>query len=220
MLTLETRIDSLESILGQFIVHTDVCLKRLEREMSEFKNEMAEFKNEMAEFKNEMTDYKNETRRDRQEMNRQWAHLAKKMGTLEEDLIAPAVRPSIAKYFACEITYTGIRIRKRVGGEDFEVDMLAVSEGRVFMIEVKSTPKPEHVDEILQKAARLTEFFPEYNGLEVVPVFGSILFPENVIKYATKRKLYVMAYREWDYVDILNFSEVSGEASGGAEAAN
>jgi hypothetical protein len=213
MLTLETRIDSLESILGQFIVHTDVCLKRLEREMSEFKNEMAEFKNEMSEFKNE-------TRRDRIAMNKQWAHLAQKMGTLEEDLIAPAVRPALARYFACEPTYTGIRIRKRVGGEDFEIDMLAASESRVFMVEVKSTPKSEHVDEILQKAARLPEFFPEYNGLEVVPVFGSILFPENVMKYATKRKLYVMAYREWDYVDILNFREVSGEASGEAEAAN
>jgi hypothetical protein len=37
MPTVEQRVDTLESILGQFIVHTDVALRKLENEMKEFK---------------------------------------------------------------------------------------------------------------------------------------------------------------------------------------
>ena len=46
MPALEERVDTLESILGQFIVHTDVALRRLEKEMKEFKDEMKVYREE------------------------------------------------------------------------------------------------------------------------------------------------------------------------------
>jgi hypothetical protein len=52
-------------------------------------------------------------------------------------------------------------------------------------------------------------FFPEHEGKTLVPIFGSVIFPDHILKYATRKGLYVMAYREWDYVDILNFDEVN-----------
>jgi hypothetical protein len=51
---IEERVDTLENLLGQFIVHTNLILSRLERDTREFKDEMREFKNEMREFKNEV----------------------------------------------------------------------------------------------------------------------------------------------------------------------
>jgi hypothetical protein len=194
MSTIEDKVERLDSILGQFIVHTDVALRRLENDTKAFKDEMKAFRDEMRE--------------DRKEMNRQWAALAKKMGTLDEDLIAPATRPVIKKYFGCEPTTRAIRILRRINGEDFEVDVLAVCEDKVFMIEVRSTPKVEYVDEILMKASQFKKFFPEYENKELMPIFGSIVFPENVIKYASKKGVYLMAYREWEYMDIVNFDEV------------
>jgi hypothetical protein len=178
-------------VLG-FIVHTDVILRRLEN--------------------------------DRREMNKQWAALAKKMGTLDEDLIAPATRPVLSKYFKCEPSYRGIRILKRVNpaplvypapvswcgvnGEDYEVDVLVICGDKVFMLEVRSTPKVEYVDEIIEKATHFKRFFPEYADKELIVIYGSIVFPENVIKYASKKGLYLMAYREWEYMDIVNFDKV------------
>ncbi|MEW6419225.1 MAG: hypothetical protein AB1480_14115 [Nitrospirota bacterium] len=176
MSAIEDKVERLESILGQFIVHTDVILRRLENA--------------------------------HKEMNRQWAALAKKMGTLDEDLIAPATRSVLSKYFKCEPSYRGIRILKRVNGEDYEVDVLVVCEDKVFMIEVRSTPKVEYVDEIIEKAAHFKRFFPEYADKELILIYGSIVFPENVINYASKKGLYLMAYREWEYMDIINFDEV------------
>ena len=150
-----------------------------------------------------------EMRADRQEINKQWAALAKKMGTLDEDLVAPATRPVLAKYFNCELKTRTIRVLKRMDGEDFEVDVLAAGDDKVFMVEVRATPKVAYVDEILEKAKQFKKFFPEYADKELITIFASIVFPENIVKYATKKKLYVMAYREFEYMDIMNFDEVA-----------
>ncbi|MDI6802142.1 MAG: hypothetical protein QMD01_08875 [Thermodesulfovibrionales bacterium] len=187
MPSVEERVDTLESILGQFIVHTDVSLRRLETEMRAFKDEMKE------EMKNK---------------NREWSNLAKKMGTIVEDLIAPALRPVLGKYFECEVKMEGQRMFRRKAGEDYEVDAVAACEDKVFMIEVKSTPKVNDIEAIEEKSRRFFEFFPEHNGKELIVIFGSISFAENVIHNASRKNIYVMGWREWEYMDILNFEEI------------
>ncbi len=46
----------------------------------------------------------------------------------------------------------GQRIRKRIMGEEYEIDAIALCDDIVFMIEVRSTPKSEYVSEISEKA--------------------------------------------------------------------
>lgn len=166
MPTVLERLDSLESILGQFIVHTDVALRRLENEIREFKNEMREFKNEMKEFKdeirNEMKDFKDEMREETKKKNGEWSNLAQKMGTMVEDLIAPALRPVLGKYFNSEVTMEGQRMFRHKAENDYEVDAISADEKRVFMIEVKTSPKEKDIDAIVQKAKQFFEFFPEF----------------------------------------------------------
>jgi hypothetical protein len=195
MKLIEERVATLETLLGEFIVHTDVALTRLEREMEDFKDEMSEFKKE--------------SEKDRKNMNKQWGELANKMGTMDEDIVSPAVRPVLNNYFKCEPLTKGIRIRRRKGDREIEIDVLAVSEDKVFMIEVRSTPRYNYVDDILEKAERFKEFFPEYNDKELIPIFAGLVFNDDVINYANKKRLYIMAYREWEYMDIINFNEVN-----------
>ena len=109
-LLLESRVDSLETVLEQFIVTTNSSLNRLSQEMKDFKNEMADFKDEMADFKDEMADFKDgmkgfsarvendiqESRKDRKEMNKKWSDLALKMGTFAEDIVLPNI-PKIGR---------------------------------------------------------------------------------------------------------------------------
>lgn len=187
MRTVEERVDRLEALMGQFIVQVNTALLRLEKGMEEFKDE---------------------NRKETRKINKQWGDIAKKMGTIVEDLIAPALRPVLSKYFECDSKMEGQRIRKRIKGEEYEVDVIALCNDKVFMIEVKSAPKAEYVDEIGDKAKRFFEFFPEYKDKELIIIFGGISFTDNVIQYATKKRVYVMAYREWEYMDILNFDEV------------
>jgi hypothetical protein len=226
MPVIEERIDTLESILGQFIVHTDVALKRLENEMKEFKDEMRkfreeaerdrkslheemkEFKDEMKEFKDEMTSFRNEMKEESKRKNREWSNLAKKMGTLVEDLIAPALRPVLNKYFGCDVSMEGQRMFRREDGQDYEVDAIAACNDKVFMVEVKSTPRFDDIKEILEKKERFFEFFPEHQGKDLIVIFGSITFADDVVEHAGRNGIYVLGWREWEYMDILNFDEV------------
>ena len=183
-------------------------IDRMSEEDERFRKENEKFREENERFREENEKSREEGEKQRKEMNKQWAALAQKMGTLDEDLVAPAVRPVLNKYFNCDFTARTIRVIRRMGGEEFEVDVLAVSEDKVFMIEVNSSPRTEYVDQIIDKASKFKEFFPEYGDKELIIVYASIIFPENVLKYATRRKLYVMAYREWEYMDIINFDEI------------
>jgi hypothetical protein len=155
-----------------------------------------------------MTAFKDETLKDRKEMNKQWSKLAQKMGTLVEDLIAPALRPVLKKYFQCEVTMEGQRMFKRLNNRDYEVDAIASCDDKVFMIEARTSPRQKDIDEILEKKGLFFEFFPEYKDKELIVIFGSITFPDDVVEYASKKRIYVMGWREWEYMDILNFDKV------------
>jgi len=195
MKLIEERVATLETLLGEFIVHTDVALTRLEREMEDFKEEMRK--------------YREEAERDRKKMGKQWGELANKMGTMDEDLISPATGPVMNKYFKREVLQKSIRSLRRKNGRSFEVDVIVACEDKVFMIEVRSTPRAEYVQEILNKATEFKYFFPEYSDKEVIPIFASLVFDDQIIDYATKKGLYLMAYREWEYMDIINFDGVN-----------
>ncbi len=162
----------------------------------------------MQEFRDKMDNYKKEQEKEHKEMNKQWGGLARKMGTIVEDLIAPAIRPAIKQYFNCDAIFVGERILKRLGSDSFEVDLLAYCEDMVFYVEVRSTPQARHVDEINENTGLFYKYFPEYKDKKLIKIFASIVFPENVLRYASKKGLYFMAFREWEYVDILNFEEI------------
>lgn len=219
MPVLEERVDSLESLLGQFIVHTDVALRRLEREMRVFKDEMKAYREEsekdrkalheeMKEFKDEMSDFKKRQDEENRRKNKEWSNIAKKMGTIVEDLIAPALRPVLEKYFKCDVKLEGQRQFRRRDGEDFEIDAIAGCDDKIFMIEAKSTPREGDAENIKNKAKRFYDFFPEFKDRELKIIFASITVPENILSSASKNGIYVMAWREWEYMDILNFAEI------------
>lgn len=209
---LEERFDSLEALLGEFIVHTRVSLNTLSREMISFKDEM---RKEMKDFKDEMKNYKNENDRIHKKMNQDWGNLARKMGTVVEDIIAPAVRSAVLKYFDEEVVYMALNVRKKIKslGLKGEFDVVAVGEHRVFLIEVKSTPREPYLDDFLENAKKFRKMFPEYADMPLTLILGAIRFEEDFIPLATKRNIYLLAYREWDYMDILNFEEISESGS-------
>jgi hypothetical protein len=206
-------------------------MKDFKNEMKDFKNEMKEFKNEMKDFKNEMKDFKNEMksemkefkdemkefkeegRREHKNMNKQWGELANKMGTLVEDIIAPAVRPVIKEYFDCDVEYFAVNVKKRRKDMNLkgEFDVVAYDENMVFLVEAKSTPKKDYFYEFLENIEKFTQLFPEYKDKKLIPIFASLRLEDDIINLTTENKVYAMAFREWEYMDILNFSEIDKE---------
>ncbi|MCO6475015.1 MAG: hypothetical protein J5I94_00270, partial [Phaeodactylibacter sp.] len=162
----------------------------------------------MKDFKDEMKDFKDEMKEDRRNMNKQWGELANKMGTLVEDIVAPAVTPAIGKYFREEVLDIMIHRRKhdKQKGLKGEFDVVALTNTSVYLVDSKMSPNEEKLLAFKNKVIpRFRQLFPEYKKLQLVPIFAALRFDQELIELGTKEKVYMLAYREWDYMDILNF---------------
>jgi hypothetical protein len=200
----EERVDRLEFLMAQ----SQLMYQGLVVEMKEFKKEMKEFKDEM---KQGTTDFKLHTQLSFDRMNKKWEELVKKQGTLVEDMVSPNIRYIAEKYFDCkqsDCESFAIRFEKKhskIPGTKKEFDVIAVYPGKVIVNESKSNPKPELAVEFIDfiKRGEFFEYFPEYAGKELIPVFASFHIPENVLKKLSKNKIYAMGIKE-DTMDILN----------------
>ena len=91
-----------------------------------------------------------------------------------------------------------------------EFDVIAISESckTVFLIEVKTTFRGKFVEDMFDKVEKFKIAFPEYKDYKIVPILASLSMDENTVNTLTKNKIYAMAYREWEYMDILNFDQI------------
>ncbi|MCX7787907.1 MAG: hypothetical protein N2442_09445 [Spirochaetes bacterium] len=184
-------------------------MKEFKDEMKEFKDEMKGFKDEILGFKEEILDFKNEIREENRQMNKRWGELSNKMGTIVEDLVYPSINPLLARYFNLEPIDTAVRIRRKKGSLSGEFDALAICEDRVFIFEVKAGPRKEYIEEFVNRQIPLfRSLFPEHENKMVIPILAALRFEEPLVKECTSCGVYAMAYREWDYMDLLNFEDL------------
>ena len=196
-MAVEERVDRLESVLGQFIVHTDIALKKLEEEITRLGRQWEE---------------------ERKEMNKRWGDLANKMGTLVEDIVAPNISGIAREYFGCkDLDFFGVRIRKKNTKDASKVrefDVIAVCDDKVIINETKSNPKIEYINEFINVLKEIYDYFPEYRGKKIIPIFSSLYIPEDLVTYLTKNRIYAMAMKD-DTMDLLNFEQVIDDVKKG-----
>jgi hypothetical protein len=177
--------------------------RQMENDLKESKRQM---ENDLKESKRQM---ENELRESKRQWNKQWGELSNKLGTIVEDIIFPASRPVIESVFGVKVQQIATRVFRQQGNVRAEFDVVAVSERQVFLIEVKSTPRFDYLTDFVEsRISVFRQLFPEYASLDLVPIFASLSIPEDVVRAATNRRVFVMAYREWEYMDILNAKEL------------
>lgn len=212
---IEERVETLEALLGKFIVHTDIALNRLSKEVDRVSKEVDRVSKEVDRvskevdrLSQEMRAFKEEARQERIEMNRRWGEITNKLGTFAEDMVAPNIKGISKKYFNChEFDDFMVRRRKRHSKDKSKVrefDVIAVCKNLVIICEVKSTPRTNYIDEFIGVLKEINQYFPEYKGKRVVPVFASLYMGDDIVGYLTKNKIYAMAIKE-DTMDLLNF---------------
>jgi hypothetical protein len=219
MVALDEKVSYLEDILQKVAysqLETNVSLNRLSNEMREFKDEMREFKDEMREFKDEMSDYKDWSKKQIISMNRQWGDLANKLGTVVEDIVAPNI-PRIAKvYFGCaEVDYIAVRVKKRSVTDRSrrrEFDAIAVCEKIFILNETKSSPETRDVDNLAEfvQSGELFDYFPEYKGYRICPVFSSLYLDDSFVAYLSRKGVYALTMKD-DTMEIVNFDALENK---------
>jgi len=211
-LAIEERVDTLESVLGEFIVSTNKAFLRMGRANEVLSKEMKDFKDEMKDFKDEMKDFKDEMKADRKEMNRRWGDLANKMGTIVEDMVAPNIPGMARDFFMIKtLDFFAVRVKKTKKKDRSlrrEFDIIAVSEYDFIVVEVKSNPRQSYIDNFIEVMKELVDYFPESARKRLIPIFASLYIPANILSYLTKNEIYAMAVKD-DTMAILNFEEVS-----------
>jgi len=215
-LSTQVSIDNLSKEMKEFKDEMKAEMKDFKAEMKDFKDEMKVFKDEMKVFKDEMTVFKDEmtvfkdtVARENRAINKRWAELAYKMGTIVEDIVAPNIPWVAKKYFNADVIEDFMIRRKKISCKDRSVqkefDIIAVFDGRVILNETKATLRQEYIAEFIQfvKHNEFYDFFPEYKDKKLIPIFSSLYIPDPVVKQFTKNRICVMALRE-ETMDLVN----------------
>lgn len=174
------RVDRLERVLEEFVTSVGIEFNKLYNSQMRTEAELREFKDEM--------------RQQTREMNVKWGEMAKKLGTITEDLVAPSIPRIIREEFGIEVEFLGIRMKKRLqDGRVKEYDAVATAGGYVFVDSTKSTLDSEDVRDFITDIQEFRDFFPEYKEKKVVGIMASLFVDESVIRYAEKSGFLVIA---------------------------
>jgi len=227
---LEERVDRLGIVLEQFITQTTAQMaevnaallhmerntERLERKTDrniERLDASIERIDRTAErIDNTVKRMEQAAEKDRREHNTRWGDLANKMGTLVEDIIGPSLRRMAREELNCgEFESFTMRVERvhPVSKQQREFDAVAVGREAVIVNETKSTPRLDYAKEFVEfvKSGEFFEYFPEYKGRTVLPVFSSLHIPSNITEYLTKQKVYVVAMGD-DAMQVVNLKEL------------
>ena len=84
------------------------------------------------------------------------------------------------------------RRKGRMGGEHFEIDIVAVNGREVVVVEVKTTLRSEDVTEFLAKLSVFPDFCKEYRGRRILGAVAYLDTAASVITYAERQGLFVI----------------------------
>jgi hypothetical protein len=179
--------------LEEMMVKTQMVVQSLAIEMKLFRDEMKIFKDEM--------------KRDTKNLKQELAGISKKMGTIVEDIVAPNINYTGKKYFNCSdclLFMVRVKVKhSKIKGTNTEFDIISVYSDKVIINETKSTPRPEDPRNFSEKINDFFNYFPEYEGKKIIPLFASIHIPENILSDLSRHKIYAMGMKEGT-MDILN----------------
>jgi len=194
MTQVEERVDRLEQTLQSFITSVGIEFNKAYNLHMRLEGEFTAFKNEMGGFKDEMRAFKDESRQINREMNMQWGAMAKKMGTMTEDLVAPSIPCIVREEFGLELESFGIRQRRRLpDGRTKEYDAVGAAGDLVFVDSTKSTLDASDVKDFIEDILVFRDFFPEYREKKLIGILATLRVEENVLKHAEKQGLLVLA---------------------------
>lgn len=204
MVEVKERVSRLEEAIEEFVRVVGDAQRKTEEELQKFKEsvgiEFNKLYNSQMRTELELRDFKNE-------MNKRMGELARKLGTIAEDIVAPGIPYAIKKAFGLDVTEVSVRRRKRINGKEREYDVIAVAGNYVFLIDVKSTYRKGYLEEFEELKGDFFKYFSEYKGLKEVPVIASFNFTDEVVKSATK-KGWLAVQLGGDYLEFINKDKV------------
>ena len=200
--------NGLEAVLEKFIITTGDALTRLEQQAERDRKEWNRHKREEAKKREE------ERKKERKAWNKRWGDLANSLGRVVEDIVAPNISRIGRDYFGYtdppsdfsvrrKVYYQGMRDKQR------EFDTIAVYPEIVIFNETKETVRQKDLEQFVDfiNSGEFFDYFPEYRGRKLIPIFSSLYLDESVVNYLTQKGIYALAMSN-ETMELLNFSQL------------
>jgi len=143
-----------------------------------------------------------ELKRTVEQTNRAVNSLTTRWGRFVEELVQPAVlRLFQEKGIDIKEIYPRARVKRQ--GIGMEIDILAVDDTDVVLVECKSRLSKDDVDEFLEKLTRFKIAFPHYKNYQTYGAVAGIEIDEGIDRYAYNKGLFVIK-PSGDTVEIIN----------------
>jgi len=128
--------------------------------------------------------------------------LTTRWGRFVEELVEPAVIKLFqAKGIDVKEVYP--RARSKRDAVSMEIDIMAVDETELVLVECKSRLSKDDVDEFLEKLPQFKLAFPHYKNYQVYGAVAGIEINEGIDRYAYRKGLFVIK-PSGDTVAIIN----------------
>jgi len=82
-----------------------------------------------------------------------------------------------------------------------------VGEDKVIVNETKSVPRLDDIDQFIAVLGEIADYFPEYTGKRIVPIFASLRMGQDVVDYLTRDTIHAMAMED-KTMDLADFRQV------------
>jgi len=187
------KTDALGEKLEHYANKTDALGEKLEH----YANKTDALGEKLEVYATDLREHTRESKADRKRMNKAWGDLANKLGSVAEDVVAPNIpRMAVEDFGMTQVEDQVVnphRVSRRGQRRFAEYDIVCAGPGKVIVVEVKSTPTQEKILDVPRRLAEFFDFYPEYEGREVIGVFASWSIPENLLPVISKAGLYGIA---------------------------
>ncbi|NCS25429.1 MAG: DUF3782 domain-containing protein [Microcystis aeruginosa BS13-02] len=174
---------------------------------AEYDRHRVEIENLLAESKLESDRSMAELKRTVERTSKAVDSLTTRWGRFVEELVEPAVlRPAVLRLFqekGIDIKEVYPRARVKRQGIAMEIDILAVDDTDLVVVECKSRLSQDDVDEFIEKLTRFKIAFPHYQNYRAYGAVAGIEINEGIDRYAYKKGLFVIK-PSGDTVAIIN----------------
>lgn len=153
--------------------------------------------NEVIDRTNEVVEQlgKNVEKTDRQvaRLGKQIGDIGNKFGRYTEGLFYPSLERILTKDFNLEnIAY---RYKARRNGDNMELDMLGISNGRenkVVVVEIKSQLRDADINDLVKTLKLFPKFFPEHKNKKLFGIIAAVGINDEQKRRAEKLGIYVV----------------------------
>jgi hypothetical protein len=129
--------------------------------------------------------------------NHEKGEIARKLGTVVEDIVAPSIPRVVAHVFGLAeknpLDRFAIRELRVANGERREFDAVAAWPGHFLINETKSKLRPEDVPVFVEMLRGARRFFPEYQDRKLVGALATLNLEPSLVRYIERQGIIVMA---------------------------